>query len=63
MTLDQGWFRGKTRGNAVPIVIMFKNAQKRNAAVKDKETFYSSVIHACFHFTFTFTSDNSIREK
>ena len=28
-----------TRGNAVPIVKVFKNAQERNAAVKDKETF------------------------
>ena len=26
-------------GNAVPIVKVFKNAQERNAAVKDKETF------------------------
>ena len=28
-----------TRGNAVPIVKVFKNAQGRNAAVKDKQTF------------------------
>ena len=28
-----------TRGNAVPIVKVFKNAQERNAAVKDEETF------------------------
>ena len=28
-----------TRGNAVPIVKVFKNAQERSAALKDKETF------------------------
>ena len=37
--MHQGCFRGGTRGNGVPIVKVFKNAQERNAAVKDKDTF------------------------
>ena len=58
----QGCFRGGTRGNAVPIVKVFKNAQERNAAVKDKETFIAQSSTLAY-FTFTFTSDNTIREK
>ena len=33
------WKDAGTHGNGVPIVKVFKNAQERNAAVKDKETF------------------------
>ena len=51
------WEAAGTHGNAVPIVKVFKNAQERNAAVKDKETFIaqSSML--------TFTSDNTVRKK
>ena len=48
-----GWFRGGTRGNAVPIVKVFKNAQECNAAVKDKETFIaqsSTLVFTSLHF-------------
>ena len=33
------WKAARMHGNGVPIVKVFKNAQERNAAVKDKETF------------------------
>ena len=33
------WKAAGTHGNGVPNVKVFKNAQERNAAVKDKETF------------------------
>jgi len=63
--VDQGSFRGGTRGNAVPIVKVFKNAQERNAAVKRQRNFLLShqrFTSTSLHFL-SFTSDNTIREN
>ena len=59
------WKAAGTHGNSVPIVKVFKNAQERNAAVKDKETFIaqSSMQLPSLHFYLHFSSDNTIREN
>ena len=53
------WKAAGTHGNGVPIVKVFRNAQERNAAVKDEGTFIAqSSCNACLHFTFgVFTYD------
>ena len=71
MQCTRGDFEGERRshcrkaagmhGNGVPIRKVFKNAQVRNAAVKDKETFIAqSSTQTPLAFTSLLVIDNSV---